>query len=235
MFEASKLYELAIAPTLALKANYEAQGFPVPVRLGRIGVDVDRSTKPPRADPILRLGFVGQIAPHKGLDVLLTAMRMLRGRKLKLKVWGLMREGDAYCEKLRRAAEGLDVSFEGTFQPRATEQILAGVDLLVAPSIWPENGPIIVLQALATHTPVVASDAPGLTEFVRDNENGVVFRSGDAASLAAALARVEEDRGLISRLSERANYPRGEREMAEQLVTCYEEARGMNLSRARRS
>jgi glycosyltransferase involved in cell wall biosynthesis len=226
--DAAKLYALAIAPTQSLKDAYEAQGFPAPMRLGRIGVDIDRSIKPPRSDPILRLGYIGQIAPHKGLDVLLRAMRLVGNREIALQVWGLMRDDDPYCDEARRLAAGGAVAFEGVFAAEKTAEVLAGLDLLVVPSVWRENGPVIVLQALATHTPVIASDQPGLTEVVRDGENGMVFPSGDPNALAAAIDRIAGDRRLLAKLSTGADYPRDQRAMVEEMASCYEEARELH-------
>ena len=79
--------------------------------------------------------------------------------------------------------------------------VLAGLDVLVCPSDHEPFG-MIVLEALAAGTPVVASDSGGPAEILEPDRSGLLFPTGDARALAEAVIRVLEDDGLRARLAE---------------------------------
>ncbi len=217
------VYCEAIAPTLFLKRAYEMNGFPAPMRISHFGVDIDRSPKPVRMthDEKVRLGFIGQLFPHKGAHLLLDAMRAAARSNLMLDVWGPDDQDPAYYARLRQSAEGLPVRFLGTLPRGELARALAGLDYLVIPSTWYENSPLILLQALATHTPVVISDVLGMTEFVEHGRNGFHFARGDVASLTNVLCKIADDSGLAKRMSAETSYERTLADMAKDVLSLY--------------
>jgi glycosyltransferase involved in cell wall biosynthesis len=80
--------------------------------------------------------------------------------------------------------------------PRA----LADLDLLVVPSVWEENAPFVIREALSLGVPVVASDLGGMAEMVEHGRNGLLFPPGDARALARALRRLVDEPLLLDRL-----------------------------------
>jgi glycosyltransferase involved in cell wall biosynthesis len=70
----------------------------------------------------------------------------------------------------------------------------------VVPSIWYENSPYSILEAFAHGLPVIATDLGGMAELVRHEESGLLFRRGDAASLAQQLARLLREPSLLGLL-----------------------------------
>lgn len=221
LIDAYRTYRAALAPSRFLRDAYDANGFENLV-LSHFGVDLDRSPKPVAQGPI-RIGYIGQLAPHKGIHYLLDALRRLDGGDaLSLAIFGSEQQDPAYAADLRRRADGLTVAFWGTFPVENVAQIMAGLDLLVIPSTWYENSPLILLQALATHTPVVMSDVAGMTEFLRPGENGFAFRRGQAEDLAAVLRRFVDDRELVRRMSGSTCYERTSRDMTRDLLSLYE-------------
>ena len=64
---------------------------------------------------------------------------------------------------------------------------LSRIDVLVVPSIWYENAPLVVYSALAAGVPVVATDLGGLSETIVHGRNGLLFEPGNPAALAAEL------------------------------------------------
>ncbi|MGH6863853.1 MAG: glycosyltransferase, partial [Methylocella sp.] len=150
---AMDVYRAAVAPTLFLKRAYERNGFPVPVGISHFGIEIDRKKKPLReAGGRVRLGFIGQLSPHKGAHLLLDSLRASERSNLSLTVWGPQDQAPAYFALLRQKAEGLRVTFAGILPRSELAQAFAGLDYLVIPSTWYENSPLILLQALATHT-----------------------------------------------------------------------------------
>ncbi|MGH6799995.1 MAG: glycosyltransferase, partial [Methylocella sp.] len=219
---AMEVYREAIAPTLFLKGAYERNGFPAPMRLSHFGIDIDRSPKPARRDRVeVRLGFIGQLSPHKGAHLLVEALRASERGDLSLTVWGPQDQDPAYCAELRQKAEGLRVTFAGILPRTELARAFAGLDYLVIPSTWYENSPLILLQALATHTPVIVADVPGMTEFVENGVNGFHFARGSLGSLTGILRRVADEPNLASELCAASSYERVPADMARDLLALY--------------
>jgi glycosyltransferase involved in cell wall biosynthesis len=144
-----------------------------------------------------RIGFVGTLAPHKGVDVLVRAFRGLQGADVTLDLHGGLATHPAYVEDLRRAADGdARIRFHGPFAEGEQARVLSSIDVLVLPSVWWENSPLTVLEALAAGVPVVASAIGGLPELVAHEDTGLLVRPGDADALRDALQDVTEGRRL---------------------------------------
>jgi len=212
----------AIAPTSFLRDVYEANGFPAPLHVVHFGLDIDRRPKPASPDKaITRLTFMGQIAPHKGLHIVLEAMRRIAAPHVHLTVWGDTSQDPTYMARLSSLAEGLPVRFAGRFPRERVAEVLADADAALIPSLWYENSPQSLMEALATHTPVIVTDMPGLTEFVRHGQNGFIVKTGDIASMQEVLAAIAERRVDLHALSLTTEYPRSTRDMAMQTLALY--------------
>jgi glycosyltransferase involved in cell wall biosynthesis len=136
------------------------------------------------------------MAPHKGVHVLVDAFRRVHDPGITLDLHGPLTMAPAYVERLRIAAAGDPrIRFRGGFAEGGQADILAGLDLVVVPSVWWENSPLVVLEALAEGVPVVASAIGGLPEIVPEGA-GMVVPPGDAAALAAVLADAAAGRVL---------------------------------------
>ena len=70
--------------------------------------------------------------------------------------------------------------------------------MLVIPSRWYENSPLVLLYALATRTPVIVTDVKGMTEFVRDDWNGYTFPMNDVNRLTEILQKVIDDPHILN-------------------------------------
>jgi glycosyltransferase involved in cell wall biosynthesis len=147
------------------------------------------------------LVFAGRLASQKAVDVALDALTRLDGLQLVV-------AGDGPdAERLRGLAGKLGLNGRARFlgpQPRGTVfELLRAADAVVLSSKW-ENFPHVVVEALAVGTPVIATATGGVTEIVRDGENGLLVRAEDAEALAAAIRRYFDDAELRERLREAA-------------------------------
>lgn len=151
----------------------------------------------------LRIGYLGQHAPHKGVHLLIEAFKRLdtSRRKCRLVLHGKAPDTSPYGrELLRRANHHPGILFAGPYPNSQVGRVLNDLDVLVVPSIWYENMPAVIAEALATQAPVVASRIGGIPELVRHNENGLLFEAGSVAGLAEQLQRLLDEPALVSHL-----------------------------------
>ncbi|SDP78065.1 Glycosyltransferase Family 4 [Phyllobacterium sp. YR620] len=219
-------YDAMIAPSRFLLEAYGANGFDrKKLHLSRFGVDIIRRPKPIK-DPQspISIGYIGQIAPHKGVDLLVSAVRDFTTSQARLDIYGPANQDVAYMQKLRSIA-GSNVQFRGTFPPSEMAEIMSSFDLLAIPSTWYENSPLVLLNALASHTPVIVSDVQGLTEFIEEGISGWSFKRSDANSLKRLLAKLLQNRGLVRANSLRTTYDRTSLMMTQEVVSVYEQVK----------
>ena len=219
-------YHAAIAPTRFLETAYRRNGFTKPMVRSWFGVDFDRSPKaarPAGAKPVF--GFIGQLAPHKGTDLLIEAFNRLPAGSAALHIYGPSDQDPVFMARLNALGPNSDVRFLGTFAKERTRAILDTLDVLVIPSRWYENSPLVLLNALASHTPVLVSDVEGMTEFVNHGVNGFAFERGNVVALEAALRRFVDDPTLATRLGEKTHFERDTRAMANDVISLYRRIR----------
>jgi len=186
------LYRAVIAPTRFLQSAYERNGLTVaPIHQINFGVDLDRKPKqtPPSSVPI-RFGFIGQIAQHKGTALLVEAFCRLPPGKSELHIYGAENQFPAYTHAMKECCTNFPVFFRGTFPTGQMRQVLDEIDFLVIPSTWYENSPLVLLDALASHTPVLVSDVEGLTEFLEPGKNGYAFARGSVDDLERIMRQI---------------------------------------------
>ena len=224
-----KQYQTVITPTRFLKNEYRRNGFLNQMKDIHFGVDIHRRPKPIRSiNKPLTLGFIGQLLPHKGPDLLIkAAARSLKKGSYEIKLYGSQTLDSSFMNQLRMLSKNLAVRFMGIFPKEKMRKILDDFDILVIPSRWYENSPLVLLNALASHTPVVVSDVEGMTEFVRDGINGFVFPRNNVNGLAAVLSRISRSRGRLSKLSESTVYDMTTRSMTEKTLKVYDNVLAM--------
>ena len=216
-------YRAAVAPTRFLKQAYQTNKITTPMRDIWFGVDIDRTPKPQRlAGHVPVIGFIGQIAPHKGTDLLIKAFQRLPQGAAELHIYGPAEQDPAYMDLLRTLAIGRDVFFKGTFPSSRMAEIMRGLDLLVIPSRWYENSPLVLLNALATHTPVVVSDVAGMTEFLVPGVNGFAFERGSVEALGQRLERLVRDPEVMYALAGTTHYEKTPSLMASETLSIYQ-------------
>ena len=189
------------------------------------GIDTSNITAPANRNepPSLRIGFVGTLAPHKGCDILVRAFRELPPElDATLTVHGDLERYASYTDELRRVAgDDAGISFAGPFPREKIGYVLSEIDVLVVPSRWYENAPGVIYEAFAAGVPVVATDLGGLSEIVRNEENGLLFGLEDHRDLARQLRRLGEEPGLLERLRGGIGPVKTVKENVDELETLY--------------
>ncbi len=130
-----------------------------------------------------RIGCIGRIAPEKGQMEFLAAAAKIRSAlpQSRFLVCGAPLFADpvalSYEHQLRNAARDLPVEFTGWVSD--ADEILARLDLLLVPSLWPEANPRVILEAFAAGVPVIAFRAGGVPEIIEHGRNGFLCDSID--------------------------------------------------------
>ncbi|MBI5669089.1 MAG: glycosyltransferase [Chloroflexi bacterium] len=178
----------------------------------RQGLVTSNGGKPSRqtlSDGTLRLGYIGQIKYHKGVDLLVDAVTTLlrAGKSVSLDLWGNETEEPKFTETLKKRSAGFPtIRWNGRYVGSKVWDVLAGLDTLVIPSRWYENSPNVILEAFEMGLPVIVTHLGGMAELVNAGENGLVFRLNDMADLMCQITRLLDEPGLLERL--RAGIPR---------------------------
>jgi GT2 family glycosyltransferase/glycosyltransferase involved in cell wall biosynthesis len=200
-----------LAPSQALLERFAAWGIPRSrLQSTELGADPRPFAGLQRAaSRTLRLGFLGSLLPSKAPHVLLEALAMLPAGATSVDLVGepaSYHGDDSYRAVLSRYRGAAGVRWHGAVPQREVPSLLAGLDVLVVPSVWPENSPCVIREAFLAGLPVVASSVGGIPEMVRDGVDGLLVPPGDAGALAAALRRLVDDPALLAHL--RAGVPK---------------------------
>ncbi len=189
------------------------------------GVDLS-AARPDHGRPNeeLKLLFVGRAEERKGLPVLLRAFEALRGAGVdaRLTVAGATAEE---VEPLLLEPEGVEVA--GQVDDAEKWRLLGEADLLCAPSLGGESFGMVLTEAFASGTPVVASDIAGYRDVARHGKDSVLVPVGDAVALGEALRALAFDPARRSQMAEAAR-ERAERfawpNVAREVTEVYEQA-----------
>ncbi len=188
------------------------------------GVDADPGFRavPAAAGAPLRIGYMGTVAPPKGLHVLVAAFSRLGPGEATLRVHGRTDLRPEYVSSVVGGGLPPGVTIEGAFRPDEAPRRLAEIDVLVVPSIWPDNHPLTITEALAHRVPVVASALGGIPEIVKDGVNGRLVPPGDPGALAEVLAGLARDRVELARLRAGITPPESFLSHAASVVVAYD-------------
>ncbi len=152
-------------------------------------------------------GYIGTHIPAKGVNHLIESFGSVSGSP-KLRIWGRHRgvetEGlEALAESLPNSADRR-IEWMGEYR---NEDIVADVfnrcDAIVVPSIWAENSPLVIHEALQARVPVITADYGGMAEYVHHERNGLLFAHRDPRSLAQQMQRLADEPELAERLGKR--------------------------------
>jgi glycosyltransferase involved in cell wall biosynthesis len=193
--------DLFVAPSASIAAEYRVLGIDgSKIRVSDYGF----APLPPRPRPgprgPLRIGFVGTLVWHKGVHVLLDAVAGLAKDAWELKIYGDTRTFPDYSAGLQAQAAGLPVTFMGPFDRADIADVYTGIDVLVVPSLWLENSPLVIHEAFLAGVPVVAARIGGVADLVVDGRNGLLYDHDSAPKLRRALQHLIDSPDLLAAL-----------------------------------
>jgi glycosyltransferase involved in cell wall biosynthesis len=168
------------------------------IELGlKIGKVINNQKRMEKGDPVTFM-FGGTWLPHKGLSVLLKAFGKVKSDKAVLNIYGAGPDAAYNDLVINSAKKDKRIQIKGVFCEEDLPMIFRESDCSVVPSIWWENSPYMMKEALAYNVPVIATNVNGLTEYVKDGFNGFTFRLGDSWHLREVMERIVNDPQLLN-------------------------------------
>lgn len=195
----NKKVALFVTPDLFLKRKLLQAGIPES-RVHVVSNPFDSSLMAPNYTLGSYILFVGRLIRAKGVFTLLEASRSLNG--IRTVIVGDGEEAEDVrshpCVQEGRA------EFLGPVYGERFGELVRNSACVVVPSEWYDNLPMIVCQAFAMGKPVIASDINGIPEFVKHQENGLLFAPGNVLELRKCVEGLCSDANLHARMSRNA-------------------------------
>lgn len=155
---------------------------------------------PTRSEGPVRFGYIGTLVWHKGVHRLLEAVRSLPSNGYELKIFGDMTVFPDYAAQLRLLARGLPVEFMGKFDQRNVSDVYRQFDVLVVPSLWLENSPLVIHEAFMAGVPVVGASIGGIADLIEHERTGLLYDPQSMDALETALRALTADRTILHQL-----------------------------------
>ena len=144
--------------------------------------------------------YLGRLSRIKGVDVLIQAIAKLRSElpNIKLHLVGSGYMSDFQLIVKEKKMEKF-VVFHGWAPDSMVPHYYKSADVLVFPSRYEPFG-IVILEAMASGAPIIASNAGGIPEILSNGENGILFKSSDADALSKAILALHQDNNLKKKI-----------------------------------
>lgn len=178
--------DAVVYPTKKYKKLYEAEGFAhssahvIPYFLRTPAI-----TK--RKNEYYTFGFISNLSYGKGADLLLSAFNSIQNPNVRLRMYGAVydQRTKLYLDEIM--ARDSRISYHGSYDFAAVNDILSEIDCVVVPSIYLESFNLCSYASVNSGTPLVVSDTAYHREFLKNGTNCSVFKSGDSESLRATI------------------------------------------------
>ena len=208
--EISHLVDYFIAPSRYLYQRF-VNDFNLPEnKIGYLdyGFDLKRfaiSRQRQQTNEPFTFGYIGTHIPAKGIQYLIQAFGLLQGNCL-LRIWGRPNQN---TNSLKNSIKLLPHYLQNRIEwlpEYCNSNIVADVfnhtDCIVVPSIWVENSPLVIHEALQARVPVITADVGGMAEYIQHEVNGLLFKHRDIESLAIQMQRLLDNPNLAKQLGQ---------------------------------
>ncbi|MFC2154211.1 glycosyltransferase family 4 protein [Candidatus Altiarchaeota archaeon] len=189
-----------------LKQMFELNGFSSQSHQIAFGQDYHKlqsNSKKYTKNSKITLGYMSTVIHHKGAHLLINAVKKSKRKNIYLKIYGSHFSNQDYFEKLQKLAKGNKrIQFCGKYNYEDMSGIYNDIDILVVPSIWWENSPLVLVSALSHNVPAIVSDLGGMSEVIENGKNGFTFDPGNVNSLTDLIIRLSKKPTILNKLKE---------------------------------
>lgn len=161
----------------------------------------------------INFGFMGRVIPTKGIKVLVDTFKKLPNEKLSI-------YGNIGIQK--RFLETKNIVFKGAYDNNNINTVLNDMDVLIVPSIWYENAPLVIQEAFLAGVPVITSDIGGMAELVKNKINGFTFKVGSSDALTLLIKEISDNPTLLNTLENNKNIVVDIEDDAKEIIKIYE-------------
>lgn len=145
--------------------------------------------------------YVGSLESHKGPQILIKAFKEIYNDDIKLHIVG---KGSAEAELKKIASEDKRIKFHGFLKGSDLMDLYKKANLMVIPSIWYDNSPMVIYESFMNSTPVIGSDIGGIPELIKDSYNGFLFKAGDFKELKDIMEYIIKNKAILPLLEKNA-------------------------------
>jgi glycosyltransferase involved in cell wall biosynthesis len=174
----------------------------------------------------INFAYIGAIIEEKGLDVLLKSWQQIYNitqNTSKLKIYGDYSVDYQYTKRIKNQIKNMkNVKLLGKFDRKDIASIFSNIDVLIVPSRWHENAPMVIREAQTFKIPTIVSRMGGMPESITHGVNGYIFENGDYLGLSTIIEKLIENKNLISQLSQNILPPKSIFEDAKNTINLYE-------------
>lgn len=175
----------------------------------------------------LRFGFMGNLLPAKGTHILIQSFNKIKNDNAELRIYGQANSYKGilgnYPRYIKKISRNKNIRFMGGFDNKDVAKILGEIDVLVVPSIWHENSPLVIQEAFAAKTPVIASSIGGIPELIDDGVNGFLFKPNDIEDLYRKINSIIESPSLTEEIKQNITFPKSIEQNAWETESIYED------------
>ncbi len=182
--------DLFISPSQFLKDKFKEFDFKGEIRYipnPLLGSFCQFEAKDDANGPLV---YYGRLSKEKGIDVAIRAIQNLPGEKIQ--IIGDGPEKDNLMKLVRELKLTPRVEFLGFKSGEALKEILNKAKAIIIPSVWYENMPYTIAEALCLRKIVIASNIGGIPDLIIDGQNGFLFEAGNAKVLAEKIKMLNE-------------------------------------------
>ncbi|MHA1797279.1 MAG: glycosyltransferase family 4 protein [Candidatus Helarchaeota archaeon] len=146
----------------------------------------------------IRFGYIGRITTTKGLHLIIDAFNQIKNENVELRIHGT----SSQLDYLKDRAKNQNIHFYGAYDNWDIANVLSEIDVLIVPSTWFENSPLVIHEAAMVKIPVITTNIGGMAEYVNHRVNGLLFKRNDVSDLKAKIMDFVNNPDLIIQLGE---------------------------------
>ena len=217
--EVNQKIDLFIAPSQFLRNKYLEYGIPVEKVIHMdYGFDIETIKSGIRTiSDKIRFGYLGRVIPVKGIGFLIDSFNEIDHSIAELNIYGNLPNSANY---LKKRCSNTAIHFKGGYNYNEISKVLSEIDVLIVPSIWYENSPLVIHEAFIAKIPIIASNIGGIAELVTHEKNGLLVEPRNIADLIEKMNIFIDNPELIESYSQET-YVRSIQEDIEEYEKIY--------------